>query len=73
MSSLQSKVLVMDTTHHTGEDHSPGYDEIYRIFNTVDFPPEDENMEVYQNIKKSDIHLVASRPTLFPYNEATQW
>jgi hypothetical protein len=38
-----------------------------------DFPTEDENMEIYQNIQKGDIHLVVVRPTHFPYNEAAQW
>jgi hypothetical protein len=72
-SSLQVEVLVTDTTHHTGEDQSLIYDEIYRIFNTGDFSPEDKNLEIYQNIQKSDIHLVVARLTLFPYNEAAQW
>jgi hypothetical protein len=49
-SSCQAEVLVTNTTHHAGEYHNLGYDEIYRMFNTGDFPPEDENMEVYQNI-----------------------
>jgi hypothetical protein len=51
----------------------PAYEEIYKIFNLGDFPAEDENMEIYQNIQKSGIHLVSSRPTLFPYNEVAQW
>jgi hypothetical protein len=38
-----------------------------------DFPPEDENLEVYQNIQKSCIHLLVSRPMLFPYNDTTNW
>jgi hypothetical protein len=70
-SSRQVEVLVTDTTHHTGEDQSLGYDEIYKIFNTGYFPPEDENLEIYQNIQKSDIHLVVARPPIFPYNEAS--
>jgi hypothetical protein len=49
-SSCQAEVLVMNTTHHAGEDHNLGYDEIYRMFNIGYFPLEDENMEVYQNI-----------------------
>jgi hypothetical protein len=60
-------------TYHTREDHSLRYDEIYKIFNTGDFPPEDEDLEAYQNIQKRGIHLVVARPALFPYNEATHW
>jgi hypothetical protein len=51
-SSRQVEVLVTDMTYHTGEDHSLRYDEIYKIFNTGDFPPEDEDLEAYQNIQK---------------------
>ena len=68
----EGEVLVTDTTYHIGEDHL-GYDEIYQIFNTWDFPPEDNDLEVYQNIQKSDIHLAVARPALFPYNKAAQW
>jgi hypothetical protein len=64
-SSRQGEVLVTDTTYHTGEDQCLRYDEIYRIFNTGDFSPEDKDLEVYQNIQKSDIHLVASRRPCF--------
>jgi hypothetical protein len=54
-------------------DHFPRYDEIYNIFNIGDFPPEDNNLEVYHNIKKSCIHLIVAHPMLFPYNDATIW
>jgi hypothetical protein len=66
-------VLVTDTDHHTGEDHFPSYEEIYRIFNSANFPMDDENLGVYQNILRRDIHLVVTRPSLFTYNKATQW
>jgi hypothetical protein len=59
-SSRPVEALVTDTNHHTGEDHFPGYEEIYRIFNSVYFPMDDEDLEVYQNILKSGIHLVVS-------------
>jgi hypothetical protein len=72
-SSHQGEVLVIDTTYHTVEDQCLGYDEIYRIFNTWDFPLEDNDLEVYQNIKKRGTHLVDAWSTLFPYNETTQW
>jgi hypothetical protein len=65
--------MVKDITHHTSDDHRLRYNKIYRIFNTGYFSPEDKNLEVYQNIKKSNIHLVVARPTLFPYNKVTQW
>jgi hypothetical protein len=68
-SSCHVEVLVIDTTYHTGEDHSLIYDEIYKIFNTGDFPPEDEDLEAYINIQKSGIHLVVAQTTLFTYNK----
>jgi hypothetical protein len=43
---------VIDTTHHIREDSFPKYDEIYKIFNTVYFPLDDEDLEVYQNIRR---------------------
>jgi hypothetical protein len=58
-----------DIIHHTSEDHYSEIEEIYRIFNSIDFPQDDEDLEVYQNILKSSIHMAAARPQLFPYNE----
>jgi hypothetical protein len=59
-SSRPVEVLVTDTNHHTGEYHFPGYEEIYKIFNSTYFPADEENLGVYQNILRSDIHLVAA-------------
>jgi hypothetical protein len=67
------ELLVTDTTHHIGEYQSLVYDEIYNIFNTGEFSPEDENLEIYQNIQRRGIHLVVSLPPFFPYNKAAQW
>ena len=47
---------------HTDKDHFPDFEEIYRIFNSTDFPQYDEDLEVYYNILKSGIHMVAYRP-----------
>jgi hypothetical protein len=70
-SSFQVEVLTIDMTYHTREYHSLRYDKIYKIFNTGDFPLEDEDLKVYQNIHKSIIHLIVARLSLFPYNEET--
>jgi hypothetical protein len=64
---------VTDTTHHIREDSFPSYDDIYKIFNVEYFPLHDEDLEVYQNVKKSGIHIVVSPPTLFPYDDVSQW
>jgi hypothetical protein len=60
MSCFLTKVLVTDTTHHIGEDHCIRYEEIYIIFNSGDFPAEDENIGIYQNIRKRNIHLLVA-------------
>jgi hypothetical protein len=67
------ETLVTDTISHTGEDHCLGFEEIYRILESREFPEDNEVLEVYQNILKRQIHWVATRPQLFPYNQATQW
>jgi hypothetical protein len=72
-SALQVEVLVTNMTYHTSEDHSLRYDEIYIIFNTIYFPPDDEDLEAYQNIQNNEIHLVVVRSGLFPCNEEAQW
>jgi hypothetical protein len=64
---------VTDTIPHIGEDHFSEFEDMYRIFDYIEFPQDNEVLEVYQNILKSSIHLVASRPQLFPYNKETQW
>jgi len=63
----------MDTNHHIGEDYFLGYEEIYKIFNSTYFPADDENLGVYHNILRTDIHIVVSQPSLFPYNVVVQW
>jgi hypothetical protein len=72
-SSRPVKTLMTNTILHIGEDHCPGFEEIYKIFNSTKFPKDEKVLEVYQNILKSGIHQVASRPHIFPYNEATHW
>jgi len=62
-----------DTNPHIDEYHSFVYEEIYKILNSGDFPTEDENLEVYQNIQKGDIHLITTLPTLFPLKKVVQW
>jgi len=51
---------------------TPTYEELYKIFNSSDFPAEDENIEIYHNVQRSRIHLVVAWPNIFPYNEAMQ-
>jgi hypothetical protein len=43
------------------------------MFQNETFPPYDPNIDEYRNILKRDIHIVASHPKIFPYNEATRW
>jgi hypothetical protein len=62
-----------DMIPHTSEDHYPDIEDIYRIFNSIDFSQDAEDFEMYQNILKSSIHIIASRPQLFPYNKIAQW
>jgi hypothetical protein len=38
-----------------------------------DFMLEDDDLNVYQNIKKSGLYVVAARPTLMQYNNAKKW
>jgi hypothetical protein len=38
-------ILAIDTNFFNGIEHCPRYDEIYRIFDTVDFPSNDENLK----------------------------
>jgi hypothetical protein len=43
---------------------------MYRIFINEDFPKDDEDLVVYQNIKKSELYVIATRPDIMPYNDA---
>jgi hypothetical protein len=47
--------------------------EIYKIFNTREFPHKYEDVEAYHNIKKSSIYVIAARPMLFLYNDVARW
>lgn len=65
--------LLSDTNHTTGVKDCPDWAEIYRVFANSEFPKEDEDSSVYDNIKKSEIHLIAARPAILPYNDMVQW
>lgn len=65
--------LLSDTNHPTGMKNCPDWGEIYRVFANSEFPEEDEDSSVFDNIKKSEIHLIASRPAILPYNDMVQW
>jgi hypothetical protein len=43
------------------------------MFSSRYFLEDDPNIRVYQNIKKSGIHAIVSRPVILPYNELTRW
>jgi hypothetical protein len=54
---------------HTDEEHYLEFEEIYRIFESIDFPYDNEVLEMYENILKIRIHRVDAMPQLFPYNK----
>jgi hypothetical protein len=66
-------ILVIETDYHNGVSHYPQYDEIYRIFNTRDFPPKDENLEFYKNILKKLHSPHSCSPYVFSLCDTTIW
>jgi hypothetical protein len=66
-------LLLSDTTYFNGMEECPTWSDIYKIFNNEDFPMEDEDLAVYQNIKKSGIYAFVAWPMLFPYNDVVRW
>jgi len=42
-----NNVLETNTNLFNGRKHCLRYDEIYKFFNTREFPPEDEDIEFY--------------------------
>jgi hypothetical protein len=62
-------MLLSDTNHFNGIKGCPNWNEMYRIFINEDFPKDDEDLVVYQNIKKSELYAIATRLDIMPYND----
>jgi hypothetical protein len=54
-------------------DVYPTWNDTYKMFVKEDFPRDDEDMVIYQSIKKSGLYIVATRPTILPYNDVVRW
>ena len=64
---------LLETNHFNGFKGCPNWNEMYMIFSNSYFPKDDEGLVVYQNIKKSELHSIATRPNIMPYNDIVQW
>jgi len=66
-------IIVADTNLFYERKQCPRCHIIYRIFKNQYYPPEDEKIDSYQNIGRSNIHTLAAHPMLFSYNNVARW
>jgi len=71
--SVPESFNVSETNNHYGVEHYLSYTNILDMFWNERFPPDDPNIDKYKNILKSDIHMIAACPELFPYKETYKW
>ena len=62
-----------DTNHFNGIKGCDTWNEMYRLFSNENFLEEDEDIDVYKNIKKNGLYAISSQPTIFPYNDVSKW
>jgi hypothetical protein len=55
-------LLLTYTIYHNGLGGFPTWKNIYEKFLNEDFPLEDDNLGVYQNIRKSGLYVITTRP-----------
>jgi len=70
---ILGSIIVRNTSFFDGREHCPRYHEIYCIFQNEDYPSDEKEIDVYHNIRRSNIHTLVAHPMLFPYNDVALW
>jgi hypothetical protein len=60
---------IIDANKHNGRENCATYQEIYEMLCDDNYMTKDEDIEEYNNIKRSGIHTFLSFLSLFPYND----
>ena len=72
--SKNVRVYYGDTSSDTGTTPILKWGEIHQMFRTDTYPSVIESdKDVFQNIKRSGLHRVAARPTVFPCADVISW
>ena len=66
-------LLVTDTDYHTGGNFSSPFHEIYEKFQMGNFPIDQEEREVWENMRRISFFLIEARPTILPYTDMISW
>jgi len=68
------KTCYGDTNSSTGEELVLKWGDIYNMFRDEKYPEvEEEDKDVFTNIKRSGLHRVAARPPVFPCADVISW
>lgn len=65
--------LVTDTDFHTGAAHALTFQQIFEFYRSAAELEDENDAEVWRNVKRSCIHLLAARPALLPWHDMTRW
>ena len=65
--------LVTDTDFHTGTSQALTFQEIHEFYKSDQEPANEEDAEMWRNVKRSGMHLVAARPAILPWHDMTRW
>jgi hypothetical protein len=66
-------IVLADTHYHDFMDGFLTWTQMYEMFVQEDFPPKDEDLNVYQNIWASGLYDIVTRLDLMPYTNANRW
>ena len=62
-----------DTSSCVTEAYHLDWSRFYSIFDNNDLSDFQSDQMVYERIRDSSLHMIASRPTILPYNDAIRW
>ena len=58
--------LVTDTDFHTGGAHALTFQQIFEFYKGAAEPEDEDDAQVWRNVRRSGIHLLAARPVVLP-------
>ena len=62
-----------DTSSRVTQTYHLDWSQVYSIFDNNDLSDFQSDQIVYERIRDSGLHMIASRPAILPYNDAIRW
>ena len=62
-----------DTSSRVTETYQLDWSRVYLIFDNNDLSDIHSDQLVYERIRDSGLHMIATRPAILPYNDSVRW